>query len=321
MKRLIISIIVCIIGLNLGAQSQSPPTVYTGLVNIIHEPFHFPMIGFVNIALGSHKYPQVGFVNYNQRDFGGLQLSFVNYTGGRYQGLQFGFVSLTADEFSGLQWGHVNIASKSLEGMQIGFVNMAAEDLEGAQLGFVNVAKNINGSQLGFVNIAEEFKSGIPIGFFSYVREGGFKAVEMGVSEIAHLNFVFKTGVKQFYTSFLLINYNHNSKGKDKEHLWGGMGIGTIFDIDPKIYFNPELILSTTYNTTKFDQIINNSIVPAFGYRFTDNISLILAPAATWSQNNSDTGLVDPVFKIYEYQRVPDKRFIFGGRVGLRFEW
>ena len=320
MKKLIISIIVCIIGLNLGAQSQPPPTVYTGLVNVIHEPFQFPMIGFVNIALGNHKSPQVGFVNYNQKDLSGLQLSFVNYTGGKHQGLQFGNVNMTADEFSGMQWGYVNITSKSLEGMQMGFLSMTAEDLDGAQFGFVNVAKSINGSQVGFVNIAEEYRTGIPIGLFSYVHKGGFKAVEIGVSEIAHINFVFKTGVKQFYTSFLLTHYNHNSKEIDTEHLWGGLGFGTIFDIDPKIYFNPELIISTTNTSTIYKQG-NLSIVPAFGYRFTDNISLLIAPAATWSQTNRNRELVDPVFKLYEYQKDPHKRFIFGGRIGLRYEW
>jgi hypothetical protein len=222
MKKLTFLVILCVMG-NLSFadenQSENSLNVYTFFVNIVNESFHFPLIGFVNIAAGSHNSPQIGFINWNQNNFTGLQAGFVNTVGGDFNGLQMGFVNTTV---------------KSLNGVQLGFVNTAINGFDGTQISFVNIAKKINGFQFGFINYAESVENGIPLGFISIVRNGGYKALELGISELAPLNLSFKIGIDRLYTT---INISYNPKETDiQEAIYIGYGLGSIIPINNYLF-------------------------------------------------------------------------------------
>ena len=83
MKKILMLMMISLVITNLVCDEDSKPknniAIYTFFINIVNEPFPYPLIGFVNLASGSHKTLQMGFLNYNEKDFKSLQLSFVNY--------------------------------------------------------------------------------------------------------------------------------------------------------------------------------------------------------------------------------------------------
>jgi len=243
--------------------------LYTFFFNIVYEPFPLPLIGFVNIAIGNHKFFQASFVNLNTENFNGFQAGFLNTVGGNFNGFQAAFVNTNAGEIKGMQAGFVNTAAKKMEGVQIGFVNVASRDMKGLQVGFVNYAESING---------------VPIGFISIVKNGGYMAVEYFNSEYHNYNLSFKTGIEKLYTS-IVVSYNQTY-----ENIWdnfaSGIGIGSILPIGKIFYFNPELTsLSPFISSVSYE-----SFVPYFGVNFK-NFSIAVGPVITWTWvriNNRD---------------------------------
>jgi hypothetical protein len=279
-------------------QSENSINVYTFFVNIVNENFHFPLIGFVNIAAGSHSFPQIGFVNVNQDNFTGLQAGFVNTVGGNLGGLQLGFVNTTI---------------KSVDGVQLGFVSTAVNGFNGAQISFINIAKKINGIQLGFINYAESIENGIPLGFISIVRNGGYKAVELSINELAAVNIAFKIGIDKLYTS---INVSYNPLETDiKESIFTGMGLGSIIPINEKFFFNPELVYINPITGSTQNYL---SLVPNFGYKIISGLSVLIGPSITWAYTKKDT---EPFFSIITYKINEQNSFLLGGRMALRLQW
>jgi len=300
-------------------QQQSGTNVYSFFVNVVNESFRFPLFGFVNIARGSHNLPQIGFINWNHNDFSSLQLGFVNTVGGDMTGLQWGFVNTSAGAFHGFQVGFVNtVAQGNMQGLQLGFINTAPNGFDGAQVGFVNVARRINGVQFGFINYGDSIENGIPIGFLSYVRKGGFRAVELSVNELAYMNFAFKTGVERFYTS---LNVSWNPETDWGYSLLAGIGFGTHIPINNKFFLNPEL-------TTMSNMGIGNthlqyySFAPNFGFRITHNFSVLIAPAITWVHSgNTDGEVSETFFALYNHEINSNNNLLIGGRLAIRFQW
>jgi hypothetical protein len=254
MKKLVMTFVLCItiFGTNFAQENN----VYTVFVNVVNEQFRFPLIGFVNIAGGSHSSPQIGFVNWNQNDFAGLQLGFINTVGGNMGGFQMGFVNTTTDSFTGFQ------------------------------LGFVNTAvSGVNGVQLGFINYAESIEQGIPVGFLSIVKTGGYRAIELGVSEFSPFNVSFKIGVERLYTSFI-VSYNPFGDDGIREHVMLGAGFGTIIRLNETFFINPEI---TSYNTISDDFQSYMSFVPYIGYTMRPGLSIVAGPIIGWFYTDNDT--------------------------------
>jgi len=259
--------------------------LYSFFLNIIYEPFPYPLIGFVNIAFGNYKNFQAGFVNWNSENFGGFQAAFTNTVGGDFKGFQAGFVNVNKGETNGMQTGFIN-TSRKMEGVQIGFVNIEARDMKGLQLGFVNYAESINGA---------------PIGFISIVKNGGYMAVEYFNSEYHNYNLSFKTGIEKLYTS-IVVSYN-----QPYENTWNnfasGIGIGSILPIGKIFYFNPEI---TSLSPFKFAYNVSyESFVPYFGVNFK-KFSIAAGPVITWvrrnNKNNVDESERQPAW-VKEYIR------------------
>jgi hypothetical protein len=314
--------------------------VYSFIINKVPDGFNFPLIGFLNFADGSHSSAHIGFFNWNQRDFNGLQLSFINSSGGEVKGSQTGFVNAAGGSFSGAQVGFVNATGGnfngalagfvnavggSAEGIKMGFVNACGGKTNGAQLafvnvngnslkglqaGFVNIARTIHGLQLGFVNLTDSIEKGFPLGFLSFIRKGGYKALELSANELYPFNLAFKTGVKGLYTS-VIASWNPMSE----EHYALGMGLGSMIPFSRTVYLNPEVTALGTY--PGHSELYSLSL--QLGFAISNRIHFALGPSLTWLNYNEEVDIFEPLFSFYEYSVNERNKLISGARVALRY--
>jgi hypothetical protein len=300
MKKLILSLVLSmsIAGLNFAQDGRN---LYTIFVNIVNEEFHFPLLGLINIAEGSHSLPQIGFVNWNKNNFSTVQVGFINTVGGDMAGLQVGFV---------------NTVAGGTRGIQLGVVNTSINRIDGAQVSFFNFTKQLNGLQLGFINYVDSIENGFPVGFLSIVRNGGYKAVELGVSEISPFNASFKIGVERVYSSFI-VSYNPFDDGIRNQIIWG-VGLGSIIPIGQKFFFNPEITTHHGINE-RFQHYLG--IVLSFGYTITSNLSVLAGPSLVWTYVDNDKGIEIPFYRIAEHSINDNNKLIVGARMALRFRW
>jgi len=327
MKKIVIVLVFSLLSM---ASFSQETNAYAFFVNVVNDNFKFPLVGFVNVAKGNHKGLQLGFVNWNARNFAGSQVGYVNTIGNNLNGVQCGFVNTTIQQMEGAQVGFVNTAMQDATGAQVGFVNTALQSISRAQIGFVNTAmkkapetqvgfvnianRKENGLQLGFVNYADTIGDGIPIGFLSFVRRGGYKAIEYSFSEFFPVTVGFKTGVEKFYTSIYLA-YNP-SAGSTKSMFANGIGFGSIIPLKNAFFFNPEVHSMNTIEIKNNRQL--TSFVPYFGYNFNYHFSITAGPSVVWSASFDKGVLLKPVFNIANFE-IDDKNSIFvGARVNVR---
>ena len=309
-------------------------------INTITNDAKGAQVGFINTTRGSYNGGQVGFINSVTSSVRGAQVGYVNTAAGDVNGAQVGFVNTAIGEVSGAQVGFVNTATKDVDGLQvgfvntavgdcnaqIGFVNVATGDVNGqvgfvnitagevdAQIGFVNTARKLNGLQLGFVNFADTIENGVSIGFLSIVRQGGFRAVEVGISEFHLVNVGFKLGVERFYTTFS-ISYNPFEDYRSKSFATG-FGFGTIVPINDSFFFNPEIIGSTSWSRNTRNL---TSFVPHFGYNLGNHFSVTLAPSVTWSRSPRNMDLLEPIFYVANFEIDDRNAIVVGARLNLR---
>ena len=300
------------------AAEGSGTALYTVFVNIVSEPFRYPLFGFVNIARGNFTVPQFGFVNWNTGNFSSLQASFINTTIGNFSGLQAGFINTSAGNTRGLQWGFIN-TTLTFYGAQLGFVNTAIKESQGLQGAFVNIsAQKFKGVQLGFVNYADSIENGVPVGFISIVRHGGYHAVEYSFSEFFPFNVGLKLGVEKFYTSFY-VAYNSVDEFA-LEHFAAGFGIGSILPISGGFFFNPELNCLSLYHNNGQSGLQFISLIPYFGFKAGQHFSITAGPSVTWeyASNHDDTTLRNPLFKIQQFDINGKNTIVIGARAAVR---
>ena len=322
-------------------EANRPLGVYSFFINVVQDGFRWPLIGFLNTAVGSHQNLQLGFVNTTLVDFSSAQLGFVNSTFNDFTGLQAGFVNTTLNELTGLQAGFVNSAGFiTQKGSQIGFVNLMRKEVKGAQLGFVNMAGgNVQGSQLGFVNAARKEISGVqagflnltggkiqgcqfgfvnyadsvtglPIGFLTIVKKGGYRAVEVSASEWYPVNLSFKIGVPLLYTFF------HGSYNANFEKQYAlGYGMGSLLPLSKKLYFNPEI--GSMYPVSKEPQTQIQSFVGNFRYKLTPHLQLAAGPSVAHVFSDNDEYTYKPVFHILDHRFDSKNRLVIGFRAAI----
>ncbi|MBO0935364.1 STN domain-containing protein [Fibrella sp. HMF5335] len=180
-----------------------------GLYNIVRQDVQgVQLSGFGNLVGGNTRGVQLaGFLNTNQGNVDPLQAAgFLNLVGGNVRGVQLaGFLNVVRRNVVGMQAaGFTNIAPGDMAGVQLaGFSNHIAGTLRGWQVsGFLNYADTVaRGGQLGFINVANVSKR-VPIGFFSYVKQGGYRDLSLSANEVTTLNVSFRTGVQRFYNIF-----------------------------------------------------------------------------------------------------------------------
>jgi hypothetical protein len=320
--------------------SKSKTIVYSFVVNRVPDGFNFPLIGFLNFADGSHSSAHIGFINWNQKNFAGLQLGFVNSAGGSVRGNQTGFVNIAGGPFNGAQIGFVNTVDGSFKGAMLGFVNITAGmmnglqmgfvnttagktngfqtafvnindgDIQGFQLGFVNAAAVLKGLQLGFVNFADSVGKGFPVGFLSFIRNGGYKAFELSVTESFPFNLSFKTGVKGLYTS-VIASWNPFTE----EPYALGMGLGSNIPLSRSVWFNPELTAQGTF--PHHEEIYG--VTTQLGFLLSPRCHFSLGPSVVWLRRDNNEGFFEPLFSFYDYRINEKNKIIAGVRIALRY--
>jgi uncharacterized protein YjbI with pentapeptide repeats len=278
-----------------------------GFVNISEGLTSGLQISFVNRSQGFLRGYQAGFVNSAGIGLKGMQIGFVNATHGDVRGVQCGFVNITDDVLSGLQTGFVNANFGGLTGAQLGFVNVSDTAVTGLQIGFVNVASSFSGLQFGFVNVADSISSGIPIGFLSFVKYGGYKAIEVSVSEFYPIGLTFKTGVERFYTGVHVGVNPSFSRNTDF-----GFIAGSILPMGEGWDFNPEILqMGNMFNSSKL-QI--TALRLQVGYAFSDKFRVVAGPSLAWFTSDE---AIAPYFSIWRSDQAKRHQFMLTGRVGL----
>jgi hypothetical protein len=303
MKKFIMAavLLTVVAGVNFSQENEQNgnTNLYTFFVNMVNEQFRFPLIGFVNIAGGSHNSPQIGFVNLNQNDFKTVQMGFVNTAGGNMSGAQIGFV---------------NAAFKSVAGLQLGFVNSSIDKMSGAQISFVNITKQMRGFQFGFINYADSIESGMPIGLISIVKKNGYRAIEIGVSEMAPVHFAFKIGVDKLYTT-LNVSYNPQETGILRQ-ITTGAGFGSIVPVNKRFLVNPEI---TAMNGIDEDSLDYVNFTLHFGFNLTSRLNILIGPSLSWAWG--DDKIKEPFATIMEHKINEHNSLFLGGKIALRLHW
>ena len=171
--------------------------------------------GYYNIVVGSMPdgVQGSGFINIVGRDMNGVQAT--------------GFMNVVGRDFAGFQIaGFGNVTVRNNDGWQIaGFFNSTAGEQRGPQIaGFLNYARRITkGRQIGFINVSD-YAERAPIGFFSYVKENGYRRLEFSTDELFVGNAAFKTGKRGFYNIFTA----GTNFGQTDRPSWSfGYGLGT----------------------------------------------------------------------------------------------
>ena len=277
-----------------------------GFVNSVGRDMNGIQVAFINSTGNNQKGLQTGFINSIGNNALGLQVGFINSIGDKIQGSQVGFIN-AVQKMEGFQVGFIN-ASQNLKGLQVGFIN-GVERILGAQIGFVNATRILTGLQLGFINKVETVTHGVPIGFLSFVRHGGYQAFEFSFNEMYPYNGSYKIGMGKFYT-FPLVSYN--PKLSDP---WAiGFGAGSIVQMNEEVFFNPELI-SQTVVSGDFQQI--TSLGLNFGHAFTENLDFLAGPSVVWNKTTTN----EPLFSLHNWDIDADNRIHVGLRAALRYRF
>lgn len=244
-----------------------------GIINSVGGNVTGIQSGFINSVEGGVKGIQSGFVNSINADFSGLQYGFVNSVDKSFYGIQSGFVN-SSSCVAGIQSGFVNSTNNSFKGLQCGFVN-SSEEVQGLQLGFINSANSLSGLQLGFINSVDKVEKGVPIGLLSFVKNGGYKAIEISYTDLHPVNIAFKTGVREFYT-YPVLAYDWRLT---EDRLSFGYGVGSNLDISKHLFINPELEFM---HQVSLDFNHHSIFSCNLGYNIGEHVELVVGPTLNW---------------------------------------
>jgi hypothetical protein len=257
----------------------------------------------VNIANGNHDMPQVGFFNWNQNNFRTVQAAFLNTAGGTMEGAQMGFI---------------NTVAGAVSGAQMGLINTAAGGIRGAQMGLINTATGgIRGVQIGLINYVDSIEEGIPIGLLSIVKNGGYKAIEFGFSEMAPFNLSFKIGLEQFYTSFVFST--NPFRDTIREWILWGVGFGSIIQLNERLFINPEI---TSHYSGTADIQYYLGFIPHIGYNIIPHLSIVAGPSVVWAfWRDNGREPHEPFYNMLHYWMDDENSLYLGARIAFRFRW
>jgi len=295
-----------------------------GFINTTGKNVTGIQAGFINTGGDSLLGTQAGFVNTIKNSGVGTQLGFTNTAGGYLYGIQAGFLNTVSDSVTGIQAGFVNTGAQQVIGSQLGFVNTTkhlkgmqagfsntANVAVGTQIGFVNTSRTVKGFQLGFINVADTVEGGMPFGFLSFVKKGGFTAVEASVTEMYPYNLSFKVGIQKFYT---VIAGSFNPEHPNPFAV--GAGFGAIFPLSNRFYLNPEALSQN--NIGDFTQQ-NVSFTPYVGFIIMKKLHVVAGPSVVWNCIYDGNEFYKPLFSFSNNELDNKNKIITGLRVGVRY--
>jgi hypothetical protein len=300
-----------------------------GLLNHCGNDFRGVQIGFGNAIANNFTGSQIGFLNATGNDEQGLNVGFLNAVGNTMKGCQIGFINAIGNEFEGVQLGFVNAVGNKAKGLQVGFLNSNGNKFHGAEFGFVNLIGNkftgfqtgfynkvhkLSGFQLGFLNRVDTLEKGIPFGFLSFVKKGGYQSINVGVTEMFPVNISYKTGIEKLYTS-INVAYGDDSNN----HFAAGFGVGTFVPLGGKFAFNPEFT-SMHPLLQSWQQLY--SLKLNVNYRIADHFSAYAGLSVTWNHINSpaDDWLI-PFWSVYTTDINQQNRILTGINAGLSYRF
>lgn len=219
----------------------------------------------------------------------GMQVAgIVNTTNGRMLGGQIAGISNIANgDLIGTQIAGINnVTNGNVTGGQIASISNVAKDLKGTQMSLVNRAKVVNGFQLGLINIAEDYEKGVPLGLFSFVKNG-YHSIEFAGGESLYGNINFKLGVDRLYTIYKA-GYTIN---QGTSYMSYGLGLGTKVKI-----------------TEKFDLAFDASTSHIVRQTFSPRLDLLSRLDMSFRFNLGEhlTLFAGPSFNIYGSEHDPD---------------
>jgi hypothetical protein len=321
---------------------KSEQVQYHFFVNNIPSDWNYPLVGIVNNVNGNHASVQAGIINSTSEKFGGIQAGFINSVsgcvvggqggfinsiGGEIKGIQTGFINSVGQSVYGIQDGFINSVGNSVYGIQGGFVNSTGNEVIGVQCGFINStgtmmgfqcgfinsAKTLRGLQLGFINSVDNLEKGLPIGFLSFVKHGGYQAIEVSYNNISPLNVSFKTGVREFYT-YPMLAYDWRLAD---DRLSFGYGIGSNLDINSRLFINPEM---EWLHQVSLDFNHYSTLRCNLGYNLGNHIELVAGPSLVW-QFKIDAADFHHSYDEWDPAIVSVNEISLGWNVALRYKF
>lgn len=297
-----------------------------GVFNLDWDSVSYLQIAGVFNKVGGHQQGLqfAGVTNINKSNVHGAQFAGIaNITKGEVIGAQSAGVVNFVDGFTGAQFAGIgNYSYKSSIGGQFaGVFNKSEGTFVGAQVaGIMNVADHIDGAQIGLINISESIE-GIPVGFFSYSKMG-LHQLEVSTNEVFHANLAFKTGVKQFYNSFI-----GGVRFEGENPTFGlGYGVGTSIDLTRKtsIFFDMQAMhlqrktaILRPNGLAKFTLSFQWQLSPVFAIAVGPSFNALVAEDSFFPGN--DFNSLAP-YSLYSYSENGNNLQLWaGGHLAFRF--
>lgn len=286
---------------------------------------YFQLAGVFNKVGGHQRGAQfAGITNINKSDVHGAQFAGItNITSGEVIGAQSAGIVNYVDRFTGAQFAGIgNYAyNNSIGGQFAGIFNKSKGRLIGAQVaGLVNIADAIEGAQIGFINLSNSIE-GVPVGFFSYSRNG-MHQLEVSTNEVFQANIAFKTGVNEFYNTF--IGGVHFEGANPTTAL--GYGIGSSVGVSSKtrLYFDLQAMhlqrstaLARPNGLVKFTMSYQWQLTPLFAIAVGPTFNALVTEESFFPGNDFST--LAP-YSLYNYSESGyNLQMWVGGHLALRF--
>lgn len=253
-------------------------------------------------AYGLNGVELSGAINIEKADVNGVQIAGAsNFVGGDLHGVQLaGASNHLKGTAEGIQIAGAFNQSGNTQGLQMsGAWNHTSDTVTGMQFsGFWNYAGVLNGVQLGIVNYARSAEKGVPIGIFSYVKEG-FHVLELGTNDLTPIQLSFKSGVPHYYTIM-------TSGIKQGNHgFWTyGLGMGSQLIQKTKFSLDVSYQYSVLQPLEKWVNIGNSSHMRfdvLAGYKVWRKVQINAGPVLHWYryawQPNDPSAFIDSMTK------------------------
>lgn len=168
--------------------------------------------------------------------------SILNYNNGPVKGVQVsGVANITKGTTDGVAIaGVLNLSTEASSGIQVSTINMGVDTFEGVSVGVINLIGTLKGVSLGVINVVDDSSEGLPIGLFSFVRNGFF-ALELETTNTLLSTLNYKMGVKRFYT---IIKVGYSPLGSSTLNV-AGLGWGTQIALSD----SSKIVLDVTSNS------------------------------------------------------------------------
>lgn len=270
----------------------------------------FELGGVLNIDNGNVKYFQAAGLG--------------NIVAGNVKGAQFaGMFNMNSQQTTGFQAAGLYNQTRCIDGLQAAGLMNYADTVSGMQVaGLLNIANVMNGFQLSVFNFADKC-SGVPFGFFSFVRKGYHK-IEVSHDEMAFTYFALRSGVDKFHNIFFAGKPLFNNTD-----MWTyGYGLGTAPAISKKLHFAGELTSQQMLSTSLTDLRLNllSRLFAGLEYRFKPYFSISAGPSYNIIVSDTkglDYAAIDDKLPVHTFFNTKyDKvhiRMWFGWKISAKF--